>query len=128
MTNAVVMGAKYALREMYEDMQYWQRRRRHMPSKTATPLCDKTVVKQLRAAGGYVSSLDELGIPETAEMLKAADDLFVEIANRTAGKGGFVASATAAEIGRLFAGASMNGFSILWKTTFACRSIIAVLL
>jgi hypothetical protein len=102
MPHALVAGAKYALREKLADIQYWRRRRRHrhVAPKAGASGYDRKVVEELRAAGGYVSSLDDLGIPETAAMLSAADALFGTIANRAAGKGGFIASATAEEIDR----------------------------
>jgi hypothetical protein len=98
MTNALVAGAKYALREKFEDMQYWRRRRRHLADGAVALADDRLITEELRAAGGYVSSLEDLAIPGTAEMLEAADALFAAIADRAAGKGGFVVSATAAEI------------------------------
>jgi hypothetical protein len=100
MTNALVMGAKFALREKIADIQYWRRRRRHVRPRAAAPVCDLKVVEELSANGGYVSSVGDLGIPETAEMLRAADELFATIAGRDAGKGGFIASATPEEVGR----------------------------
>jgi hypothetical protein len=100
MTHALVAGAKYALREKLADIQYWRRRRRHVAPKAEACRYDRKVVAELRAVGGHISSLDELGIPETAAMLTAADALFGAIANRGAGKGGFIASATAEEIER----------------------------
>jgi hypothetical protein len=98
MTNLLVAGAKYALREKIEDVSYWRRRRRHQPSHAAPLGRDRTIVEALRRSGGVVTSLDALGIPETAEMMSAADAVFHAIAGRAAGKGGFVASAPQGEI------------------------------
>jgi hypothetical protein len=98
MTHALVAGAKCALREKFADIQYWRRRRRHGAPNAGASGYDQKVVEELRAVGGYVSSVDELRNPETATMLSAADALFGTIANRAAGKGGFIASATADEI------------------------------
>src|SRR3977135_4003360 len=100
MTNALVTGAKYALKEKIEDIQYWRRRRRHKATSASALAFDRNVVDELRSAGGYVSSLDALAIPGTADMLKAADALFSAIADRPPGKGGFIASATQDEVER----------------------------
>jgi hypothetical protein len=100
MTNLLVAGAKYALREKIEDVSYWRRRRRHRPSHGAPVGAGRTIVEALRRSGGVVTSLDALGIPKTHEMRVAADEIFRAIAGRAAGKGGFVASAPQEEINR----------------------------
>jgi hypothetical protein len=100
MTNLLVAGAKYALREKIEDVSYWRRRRRHQPSHAAPLERDRTIVEALRRSGGFVTSLDALGIAKTPEMMTAADDVFRAIAGRAAGKGGFVASAPQGDIDR----------------------------
>jgi hypothetical protein len=98
MTNLLVAGAKYALKEKIEDISYWRRRRRQFPSHGETLGGDRAIVEALRRSGAYVTSLDALGIPGTREMVAAADEIFRAIADRAAGKGGFVASAPREEI------------------------------
>jgi hypothetical protein len=100
MTSSLVVGAKHALRETFQDLQYWQRRRHYHRSDVSSVAHDGTVVEGLRKAGGFVTSLNALNIARTPEMLDAADELFAAIANRAAGKGGFVAHATPEEIER----------------------------
>jgi hypothetical protein len=98
MTRSLVTGAKYALKEKIEDISYWRRRRRHVASRGRPEGSDRAVVEALRRSGGFVTSLDALGIPGTAEMVTAADEIFRAIADRAAGKGGFIASAPQGEI------------------------------
>jgi hypothetical protein len=98
MTSALVVGAKHALRQKIEDVAYWRRRRSHRFWRAALAGHDLTIVEALRRSGGHVTSLDALGIPGTAEMMAAADEVFRSIADRPAGKGGFIASAPQAEI------------------------------
>jgi hypothetical protein len=100
MTNLLVTGAKFALREKIEDISYWRRRRRHQPSRAMSAGSDRTIVEALRRAGGFVTSLDPLGIAKTREMMTAADEVFRAIAGRAVGKGGFIASAPQEEIDR----------------------------
>jgi hypothetical protein len=100
MTNLLVAGAKYALKEKIEDISYWRRRRRQFPAHGETLGGDRAIVEALRRSGGYVTSLDALGIPGTREMVAVADEIFRAIADRAGGKGGFVASAPQEEIDR----------------------------
>jgi hypothetical protein len=100
MTSALVAGAKYALREKLEGIAYWRRRRQYSRSRTAPAEFEQTIVEALRRSGGYVTSLEALGVAGTAEMMAAADDVFKAIADRAAGKGGFIVSAPQAEIDR----------------------------
>ena len=97
MTNLLVAGAKCALRQKIDDFEYWRRRRRYQVSRIGRET-DREIVRGLRSKGGYVSSLEELALPGTAEMLKAADELFGLIADRVPGKGGFLATAALPEI------------------------------
>jgi hypothetical protein len=71
-----------------------------VPSRAAPTGSDRTIVEALRNSGGFVTSLDALGIPGTAQMMAAANAVFSAIASRPAGKGGFIASAPQQEIER----------------------------
>jgi hypothetical protein len=98
MTNTLLTAAKYALRETMTDVQYWQRRRRQASASLSDD--DRDIVAALRMSGGYVTSVHDLGISDSEEMLRAADEVFAAMADRSAAKGGFVASATQQEIER----------------------------
>jgi hypothetical protein len=97
MTNVLIAGAKCALRETIDDLEYWRRRRRHRSSWIGHEADDK-IIAALRSTGGHLSSLEALALPGTAEMLQEADELFGLIVDRGPGKGGFLATASQEEI------------------------------
>jgi hypothetical protein len=100
MLTSILIGAKRLVKAEYDDLQYWSRQRRHRPVLAVTSGNDQAIVERLRAAGSHITTLDALEVPGTADMLKAADELYALIADRAPGKGGFVASATSEEIER----------------------------
>jgi len=76
------------------------RRLQYRPIRALARENDRTIVERLRTSGSHVTTLDALSLPETRDMLKAADDLYSLLTDRAPGKGGFVASATKEEIAR----------------------------
>jgi hypothetical protein len=100
MLASLLTGAKRILRTELDDLQQRSRRVRYQPSLAVTNAMDRTILEALETSGSYVTTLDALGIPGSAEMLRAADELYASLADRPPGKGGFLITATAQEIER----------------------------
>jgi hypothetical protein len=98
MTKLLIAGAKCALKERIDEIEYWRRQRRHQRSAAVSRESDRQILDALRNTGGHVTSLDTLGLPGTAEMLRSADELFAAFADRAPGKGGFIAAASREEV------------------------------
>jgi hypothetical protein len=100
MLTSILIGAKRIAKTELDELQYLGRRLQYRPSRALTSENDRAIVEQLRAAGSHLTTLDALSLPETPDMLKAADDLYALMTDRAPRKGGFIASATQEEIMR----------------------------
>jgi hypothetical protein len=100
MLASLLTGAKRILRTELDDLQQRGRKMRYQPSLAVTDPTDRAILDALETSGSYVTTLDALGIPGSAEMLRAADGLYAALGDRPPGKGGFLITATAQEIER----------------------------
>jgi hypothetical protein len=100
MLASLLTGAKRILRTELDDIQQRSRQIRYQPSLAVTNATDRAILDALETNGSCVTTLDALGIPGSAEMLRAADELYGSLAERPPGKGGFLITATAQEIER----------------------------
>jgi hypothetical protein len=100
MLASLLTGAKRILRTELDDLQQRGRKIRYQPSLAVTDPADRAILDALETSGSYITTLDALGIPGSAEMLSAADALYASLDNRPPGKGGFLITATAEEIAR----------------------------
>jgi hypothetical protein len=100
MLASLLTGAKRILRTELDDIQQRSRQIRYQPSLAVTDATDRAILDALETHGSCVTTLDALGIPGSAEMLRGADELYASLADRPPGKGGFLITATAQEIER----------------------------
>ena len=100
MLASLLTGAKRILRTELDDLQQRGRKMRYQPSLAVTNATDRGILEALETNGSCVTTLDALGIPGSAEMLRAADDLYASLGDRPPGKGGFLITATPQEIER----------------------------
>jgi hypothetical protein len=100
MLDSLLTGAKRILRTELDDLQQKSRKMRYRPALAVTSAADRAILESLETTGSYVTTLDALGIPGSAEMMRAADELYASLAERPPGKGGFLITAVAEEIER----------------------------
>jgi hypothetical protein len=100
MLASLLTGAKRIVRTELDDLQQRGRKMRYRPALAVTSAADRAILDGLEAIGSYITTLDALGIPGSAEMLAAADDLYASLPQRPPGKGGFLITATPQEIER----------------------------
>jgi hypothetical protein len=98
MLTSVLIGAKRVVKTELDDLQYWTRRQRHRPLLDVASEGDRAIVDRLQATGSHITTLDALALPETPDMVTAADELYSLIAGRAPGKGGFIVTATQEEV------------------------------
>jgi hypothetical protein len=100
MLTSMLISAKRRAKTQLDDLQYLGRRLRYRPVRKLAGENDSAIVEGLRTIGTHLTTLDDLRVPGTREMLEVADELYALTAGRTPGKGGFLASATEEEINR----------------------------